>query len=86
MVLDPATGSDMLLVVREKRLREVEHRDHPVVGDPVEHPALLTPRLDEPTPAQAPKMIRDLRLRHTEACDQLTDGQLVLAAQELENS
>jgi hypothetical protein len=47
----------MFFVVREQRLREVEHRDHPLVGDPVEDRALLAARLDEPAPAQAGKMI-----------------------------
>jgi hypothetical protein len=60
----------MLLVIRQQRLREIEYRDHPLVPDPVGHCALLTSRLDEPAPAQAGKMIRVLRLRHTEACDE----------------
>src|SRR2546428_12628748 len=75
----------MLLVVSEQRLPEVEHRDHSLVGDPVEHRALLTPRLDEATPAQAGEMIRDLRLRHTKTCDELADRQLALTAQQLED-
>ena len=75
----------MFLIVCEQRLREVEHRDDAFVGDPVKHSAVLTSRLDEPTPSQAGEMIRDLRLRQAEACDELTYGQLAFGVQELED-
>ena len=41
----------MLLVVREQRVRQLEHLQHPLIRDPIEDDAMLAPRLDEAAPA-----------------------------------
>jgi hypothetical protein len=65
----------MFLIVCEQRLRDVEHRDDAFVGDPVKHSALLTSRLDEPTPPQAgeiPDLYRKFLIRRREPREDAT--------------
>ena len=52
----------MLGVVVQQSLREREHPQHALVGDPVVDGAVLTPCLDEAAPTKTSQMIRDLRL------------------------
>lgn len=66
-------------------MREVEHRDNALVGDPVEHGAVLTACLDEAAPAQAREVVRHLRLCEPEPFDQLADRELALVTKQLEN-
>ena len=75
----------MLGVVGEQRVREVDHLRDALVGDPVEHGAVLAPRLDEPAPAQAGEVVGDLRLRFAEPLDQFADRELALGPQQLED-
>ncbi len=70
----------MLLVVLEEGVREAEHVDDALVGDPVVDGALLAAGSDEAAPAQTGEMVRDLRLRESEACDEVADGELPLSA------
>src|SRR5207237_6229108 len=83
---DPATGGNVLLVIREQRVRELEHPEHPLVRDPVEDDAMLPSRLDEPAPTETGEVVRDLRLRHPEPLHQLTDRELALVAQQPEDA
>ncbi len=48
----------MLGVVVQQSVREREHPQHALVGDPVVDGAVLTPRLDEAAPTQTSQMIR----------------------------
>jgi hypothetical protein len=84
-LLDLAAGGDVLGVVRQKRLREIEHRGNARIGDAVEDLPTLAPRLDEPAPAEACEMVRDLRLRKSKARDEVAHRQLALAAQKLQD-
>jgi hypothetical protein len=61
----------VLLVVLEQRVREVEDRDHPLVGDPVVDGPVLSARVDEAAPAQAGEVVGRLRLRNAKPLDEL---------------
>ena len=76
----------MLGVIREQRLRQLQHRIHPCVADSVEHGAALASRLDEPAPAQAGEVIRYLRLRQRQPADKLTDTEFPLASEQVEDA
>src|SRR5205823_12476758 len=84
-LLDPAAGGDVLLVVLEQRLRELEHLQHPLIRDPIKDDPMLPPRLDKAAPAQTSEMVRNLRLRHPQPPHQLTNRQLALVAEQLED-
>ena len=76
----------MLGVIREQRLRQLQHRLHPCVADSVEHGAALASRLDEPAPAKAGEVIRPLRLRQREPVDELADAEFPFALEQLEDA
>jgi len=76
----------VLGVVVQKRLCKVEHLDDALVGDPVVDGAMLAAGLDEAAPAQTGEMVGDLRLWLAEPLHQLTDRELTLVAQQLENA
>ena len=75
----------MLSVVCEQRRSQLEHRPHPLVRDPVIDGATVTAGRDETAPAQARKMVRDLRLRQSKPANELTDAQLTFAAKQFED-
>src|SRR5439155_21292743 len=52
---------------------------------PIEDDPTLPPRLDEAAPAQTGEMVRDLRLRYPQPLHELTNRQLPLVAQQLED-
>lgn len=66
----------MLVVVFEQRVREVEDRDHPIVGDAVRDGPVLPARLDEPAPAKTRKIVGQLRPRQAEDAEQALAGVL----------
>jgi hypothetical protein len=68
----------VFFVVLEQRVRELEHRDHPLVGDPVVDGAVFPARVDETAPAKTGEMVGDLRLRDPEPRDELSDRELAL--------
>jgi hypothetical protein len=76
--VDPPAGGDVLGVVLEQRVREAEHLEHPLVGDPVVDGAVLATAVDEAAPAQAGEVARNLRLRGADPLDQLADRALAL--------
>src|SRR5262249_49083631 len=86
LLVDPAAGRNVLLVVFEQCVREVEHPDDPPVRDPVVDRPMLPPRLDKAAPAQTGEMVRHLRLWLAETLDELANGQLTLVAQQLEDA
>ncbi|HET8893585.1 MAG TPA: hypothetical protein VFM96_05770 [Gaiellaceae bacterium] len=80
-----AAGGHVFGVIVEQRLCKVEHFDDALVSDPVEDGAVLAPRLDEAAPTQTGEMVGDLGLRLIEPLDQLTDRELTLVAEQLED-
>ena len=75
----------MIGVIGQQGLRQLKHRLHSPIGDPVEHQPALPARRDEAAPAQAGEMIGHLRLRQPEPLHERADRQLALALQELED-
>lgn len=84
-LVDAAAGGDVLLFVLEQCVRQLEDPGHPLVGDPVVDGPVLAARVDEAAPAKACEMVGDLRLRDPEALDELSDGQLALLLEQLED-
>ena len=76
----------MLGVIGEKRLRQVQYRVHPRVGDSVEHCPALAAGGDEAAPAKAGEVIRHLRLRQREPVDELADAEFPFALEQLEDA
>ena len=66
-------------------MREVEHLEHTLIGDPVKHEPMLTTSGHEAAPAQTGQMRRNGRLRQRKPSHQISDGQLTLVAQQLED-
>ena len=76
----------MFLVVFEQRVCQLEHCDHPLVGDPVVDGAVLAVRVDEAAPAKTGEVVGHLRLCDPEPLDELADGQLALLLEQLEDA
>ncbi len=75
----------MLLVVLEQRVRKLEHADDPLVGDAVVDGAVFAACVDEAAPAKAGEVVGDLRLRDPEPRDELSDRELALFSQQLQD-
>jgi hypothetical protein len=75
----------VFLIVLEQGVRELEHPDHTFVGDPVVDGPVLPASLDEATPAQAGEVIGHLGLRDPEPFGELTDRELTLLLQQLQD-
>lgn len=75
----------MFLVVLEQGVRELEDPDHAFVGDPVVDGAVLLACLDEAAPAQAGEVIGHLGLRDPEPFDELTDRELAVLLQQIQD-
>ncbi len=75
----------MFGVVGEQGVADFEQGQHALVGDEVEHRAVLAACRDEPAPTQAGQVIRHARLRDSEPCRDRADRQLALAAEQLQN-
>ena len=76
----------MFLVVLEQLVREVEDRDHSLVGDPVVDGAVLPAGVDESAPAKTGEVVGHLRLCDPEPGDELADRQLTLLVEQLEDA
>ena len=68
----------MFGVVVEQLTTELDHRGHPLVGEPVVHRSVLAPGDDEAAPAQAGEVIGHLWLRFSQERGQLADRALAL--------
>ena len=84
--VDPAAGGDVIGVVLQQRACETEQLGDALVGDPVVHGWVLAAGVDEAAPAQAGEMVGDLGLRLAELLDKLTDRQLVVLLEQLEDA
>ena len=76
----------MLSVVYEQRPTKSEQLLDALVRDPVMDNPVLAARLDEATPTQTGKVVRDLWLRNPKPPDQLTDRQLTSATEKLQDA
>lgn len=76
----------MLLVVLEQRVRELDDLRYPLVGDPVVDGAMVAAALDEAAPTKTGEVIGHLRLCEPEPRDELTDGELALLLEQLEDA
>ena len=76
----------MLIVVSQQRLTQSKKLLHSPVRDPVVDNPVLAARLDEATPTQTGKVVRDLRLRNPKAGHQFTNRQLRSVTQELQDA
>lgn len=76
----------MLLVVLEQRVRELDDLRYPLVRDPVVDGAMVATALDEAAPAKTGEVVGHLRLGEPEPLNELTDGELALLLEQLEDA
>jgi hypothetical protein len=81
-----AADGNVVCVVGEERVAESEELSDSPVCDRVVDDAVLALRRYEAAPTQAGQMIRDVRLGEARALDYLTDAQLAISVQQLEDS